>query len=63
MKVFRRLVKLNSFAQGAGLGLSIYQTIIRKMHGRIGIKSIESAGSEFWFMLPYKPIKKHKEEE
>lgn len=57
-KIFERFAKLNSFAQGIGLGLSICQSIIDKMKGRIGVKSEgEGRGSLFWFTIPYMPGK------
>ena len=51
--VFGRFVKLNKDQKGAGLGLSISQTIVGKLSGRIGADSIEGEGSTFWFTLPY----------
>lgn len=43
--VFGRFVKLNKDQKGAGLGLSISQTIVGKLSGQIGADSIEGEGS------------------
>lgn len=51
--VFGRFVKLNKDQKGAGLGLSISQTIVGKLSGQIGADSIEGEGPTFWFTLPY----------
>lgn len=51
--VFGRFVKLNKDQKGAGLGLSISQTIVGKLSGQIGADSIEGEGSTFWVTLPY----------
>ena len=44
-------MKLNSFVQGMGLGLSICETIVKRMNGDIGVKSTPCPGSEFWFTI------------
>lgn len=52
-EVFGRFVKLNKDKKGAGLGLSISQTIVSKLNGQIGADSVEGEGSTFWFTIPY----------
>ena len=52
--VFERFVKLNKHKKGAGLGLSISQTIVTKLGGQIGADSVEGEGSTFWFTIPYR---------
>ena len=52
--VFERFVKLNKDKKGAGLGLSISQTIVAKLGGQIGANSVEGEGSTFWFTIPYR---------
>ena len=54
--IFGRFVKLNSFVQGSGLGLSICETLVHKMKGEIGVISTPGEGSEFWFTIPYQPV-------
>ena len=50
--VFERFVKLNSFAQGTGLGLQISKDIVSIMKGEIGVESDLGKGSTFWFEIP-----------
>ncbi|MCM1331681.1 MAG: response regulator [Bacteroides sp.] len=60
--VFQRFTKLNNFAQGSGLGLSISQSIIKKMGGRIGVESPGTGlGSTFWFTIPFIEVKADQE--
>lgn len=54
-EIFNRFVKLDSFVQGAGLGLSICQSLVKRMGGKIGVESREREGSCFWFTHPYVP--------
>jgi len=51
-RIFNRFVKLDNFAQGAGLGLSICKSLIEQMGGTIGVHSKKGEGSRFWFTLP-----------
>lgn len=54
-KVFNRFAKFDSFVQGTGLGLSICESIVKHLHGEIGVESELGKGSTFWFTLPYSP--------
>lgn len=55
-KIFGRFVKLNHFAQGTGLGLSLCQMIVQHLGGQIGVESEEGKGTTFWFTIPYVPV-------
>ena len=62
-QVFERFEKLNEFAQGSGLGLSICKLTINKMGGDIWIDPDYTKGSRFCFSHPLNlkmpPEKKH----
>ena len=51
-KIFERFEKLDSFAQGAGLGLPICKLIVEKMNGRILVDSQLGIGTTFTIELP-----------
>ena len=52
--IFERFV--TGASQGAGLGLSICQELIKRMHGTINIKSTEGKGTTVWFSVPCKAL-------
>lgn len=49
--IFDRFYKINQFAQGSGLGLSLCKSIMEKMHGHIHVKSEKNVGSCFTVIL------------
>lgn len=53
-RVFERFYKVDNFVQGAGLGLSICQTIAERLGGRIALSSKLNEGSCFTLRLPIK---------
>ena len=50
--IFERFEKVDSFTQGAGLGLSICKSIVEKMNGTIKVDSTIDVGSTFIVELP-----------
>ena len=56
-QLFGRFKKLNSVAQGSGLGLFISKTIVERLGGTIQAESEEGVGSVFRFSIPYKVSK------
>lgn len=49
--IFERFVKLDEFAQGAGLGLSICRTIAGKLNGEISLDTSYTDGARFVFVI------------
>ena len=50
--IFERFYKEDSFTQGAGLGLSICQTIVDCLHGSISVSSELGKGTRFEVVIP-----------
>lgn len=50
--IFERFYKVDSFTQGAGLGLSICQTIVERFHGTISVSSEVGKGTRFIVRVP-----------
>ena len=46
-RIFERFIKVDTFQQGTGLGLTISRTIIEALGGKIGVDSEEGVGSTF----------------
>lgn len=55
--IFQRFEKLDNFAKGNGLGLSICKAIIDYCKGKIGFESVEGKGSTFWAWFPCRLVK------
>ena len=51
-RIFKRFDKLDSYAQGTGLGLALCKSIVEHLEGKIGVDSEPGVGSTFWFALP-----------
>lgn len=56
--IFERFIKFNYKwlnSEGGGIGLTIVENIVRKLHGRLWLESIEGEGSIFYFSIPTDP--------
>lgn len=51
-RIFARFEKVDSFTSGIGLGLSLAQSMVKKMGGEIGVVSSLGHGSTFWISIP-----------
>ncbi|MDR0988334.1 MAG: histidine kinase [Prevotellaceae bacterium] len=51
-RIFERFYKVDSFTQGAGLGLSICQTIVDRFGGKIDVASQRGKGTRFTVRVP-----------
>lgn len=51
-RIFERFYKVDNFTQGAGLGLSITQTIITRLNGTISVESEKNKGTRFAVRIP-----------
>ncbi len=57
-KIFERFQKINPdgfIYDGLGLGLSIVQSLINLIEGKIWLESEQGKGTTFYFSIPYKP--------
>ena len=50
--IFERFYKVDNFTQGAGLGLSICQTIVERLRGTISVTSEVGKGTRFTVRVP-----------
>ncbi|MBN2524279.1 MAG: PAS domain S-box protein, partial [Bacteroidales bacterium] len=48
--------------EGSGLGLSISKAYVEALNGKIWLNSAKGKGSEFFFTIPFKPLKRKKPE-
>lgn len=53
--VFDRFVKLNKYAQGTGLGLSLCRIIVERLGGKIWLDTSYTEGARFMFTTPIVP--------
>jgi len=51
-RIFQPFVKLDEFADGVGLGLSVCKNIAFNLDGRVGVESSVGVGSTFWIEIP-----------
>lgn len=51
-RIFERFVKLDDFAQGMGLGLSVSRTMAYSIGAGVGVSSQPGVGSTFWLDIP-----------
>jgi signal transduction histidine kinase len=53
-KIFNRFYQVNPLSEGTGLGLTLAQSIVHLLGGKISFESEENKGSKFFIELPYK---------
>ena len=61
-RIFERFYKVDNFTQGAGLGLSISQTIVARLNGTIAVESEKNKGTRFTVRIPDRDIRNPKPE-
>ena len=52
-RIFERFFKVDEFVPGAGLGLSVCQTMAFSLGGKVGVVSKLGEGSTFWVEIPF----------
>lgn len=52
-RIFDRFFKVDEFVPGAGLGLSVCQTMASSLGGKIGVESKLGEGATFWVEIPF----------
>ena len=50
--IFQRFGKVDDFAQGTGLGLTLCKILVERMGGHIRVYSKENEGTTFYFTFP-----------
>lgn len=53
-KIFNRFYQVNPLSEGTGLGLTLAQSIVHLLGGKINFESEENKGSKFFIELPFK---------
>lgn len=51
-RIFKRFEKIDTFSQGAGLGLPLCKRIVKYLGGKMGVESEVGKGSCFWWVIP-----------
>ncbi len=57
--IFNRFEKVDDYAQGAGLGLTICKTLVQLLGGEINVSSQPGEGSTFSMTVPYRNAAEH----
>ena len=52
LEFYRVKSKRTAHISGTGLGLSLVKRVIEEHNGLVGLKSVEGAGSTFYFVIP-----------
>ena len=53
-KIFNRFYQVNPLSEGTGLGLTLTQSIVHLLGGKISFETEENKGSKFYIELPFK---------